>query len=240
MLFSRLKHEQLPDCSECDHKSTSFFCQLSREDLISLSVNKSSSIYKKGQVIFNEGNRPNGLYCIYEGKVKLYKLGNSGKEQIIRLAGKGDIIGYRSLVCNERYYSTAMALEDTKICHISIESFNRVLETSSDLNYKLIKLLTRDVKDTENKVINISQKNLEERIAEALVILKETYGTEEDGKTLNVSITRKEIGDIAAVTTESTIRKLSDFNKEGLIELKGKKIIITDYKRLINVAKLMD
>jgi CRP/FNR family transcriptional regulator len=231
---------QLPDCQDCDHRSTSFFCQLSHDDLKDLSINKSSSIYKKGQVIYNEGNRPHGLYCIYEGKVKLYKLGNSGKDQIIRLAGRGDILGYRSLVCNEKYYSSAMALEDSKICHISLESFNNVLDISSDLNFKLMKLLTKDVKETENKVINISQKNVEERIAEALIVLKNTFGTEEDGKTINVSITRKEIGDMAGVTTESTIRKLSDFKSDKLIDLVGKKIVISDLKRLIAVANIFD
>ncbi len=231
---------QLPDCHECDQECNSFFCNLDTDVLKSLSINKSSSIYKKGQVIYHEGNRPHGLYCIYQGKVKLYKLGNLGKEQIIRLAGKGEILGYRSLVCNERYYGTATALEDSEICHISLESFNNVLEESSELNYKLIKLLTKDIKDSEKKIINISQKSVEERVAEALIMLKECFGMEDNGTTLNSSITRKEIGDIAGVTTESTIRKLSDLNKQGVINLNGRKIEIPDMKRLIRVANLYD
>ena len=231
---------QLPDCNECDCGSASFFCNLDVDVLKDLSINKSSSIYKKGQVIYHEGNRPHGLYCIHEGKVKLYKLGNLGKEQIIRLAGRGEILGYRSLVCNERYYGTATALEDSKICHISLESFNNVLESSSDLNFKLMKLLTKDIKESEKKIINISQKSVEERVAEALIMIKECFGMEENGTTLNTVITRKEIGDIAGVTTESTIRKLSDLNKRGVIKLLGRKIDIPDIKRLIQVANLYD
>jgi len=213
---------------------------MTREDLIDLSINKSCSIYKKGQVIFNEGNRPHGLYCIYQGKVKLSKLGNLGKEQILRMAKNGNILGYRAAVCNESYYSTATALEDSEICHISLENFNKVLKQSSDLNYKLMKLLTTDVKESEKMVLSISQKNVEERVAESLVVLNNVFGMEEDGKTLDISITRKEIGDMAGVTTESTIRKLSDLNKDGIIEIKGRKIIIPDLKKLIRLTNLQD
>ena len=240
MLYNQISKTQLPGCSECDHCCDSFFCNLDIDVLDSLSINKSSSTYKKGQVIFHEGNRPHGLYCIYEGKVKIYKLGNRGKEQIIRLAGNGEILGYRSLVCNERYYGTATVLEDSKICHISLESFKKVLESSSDLNYKLMKLLTKDIKESEKKIINISQKSVEERVAEALILLKECFGMEENGTILNTSITRKEIGDISGVTTESTIRKLSDLNKQGVINLRGRKIEILDMNRLIRVANLQD
>ncbi|HAW50984.1 MAG TPA: Crp/Fnr family transcriptional regulator [Flavobacteriales bacterium] len=226
------------DCADCDHQSSSFFCNMAREDLKALSINKSASIYKKGQVIFNEGNRPHGLYCIYEGKVKLSKLGDFGKEQILRMAKNGDILGYRAAVCNEKYYSTATALEDSEICHISLENFNKVLCNSTDLNFKLMKLLTTDVKESEKKILNISQKNVEERVAEALMVLYEVFGMEEDGQTINVTITRKEIGDMAGVTTESTIRKLSDFSRKGLIKIDGRKLLIPDVKKLSLVAKL--
>lgn len=226
------------DCTECDHRGSSFFCNMASEDLKALSINKSSSIYKKGQVIFNEGNRPHGLYCIYEGKVKLSKLGDFGKEQILRMAKNGDILGYRAAVCNEKYYSSATALEDSEICHVSLENFNKVLCRSTDLNFKLMKLLTTDVKESEKKILNISQKNVEERVAESLIVLNEVFGMEEDGQTLNVTITRKEIGDMAGVTTESTIRKLSDFSKDGLIKINGRKLLIPDIKRLTLVAKL--
>jgi len=240
MLQSQLQNKQLSECDKCDHRGSSFFCNMTFDDLKTLSVNKSSSIYKKGQVIFNEGNRPHGLYCIYEGKVKLSKLGNNGKEQILRMAKNGNILGYRAAVCNERYYCSATALEDSEICHISLEVFNNVLSTSSDLNYKLMKLLTTDIKESEKKIINISQRNVEERVAEALILLFEVFGMEEDGETLNITITRKEIGDMAGVTTESTIRKLADLSKAGFIIIKGRKILIPDVDKLIRIANIQD
>ncbi len=83
--YNKSRKQELCDCCDCDHRGASFFCEMTQEDLSSLSVNKSSSIYKSGQVIFNESNRPHGLYCIYEGKVKLSKIGNNGKEQILRI-----------------------------------------------------------------------------------------------------------------------------------------------------------
>jgi len=227
-------------CTDCDNKKNSFFCGLSLEELNDLSVNKSYRVYKKGQIIFNEGKRPQGLYCIYEGQVKLYMLGEGGKEQIIRLAGKGDIVGYRSLISHEKYSCTAASLKDTCICQISINSFDKVIKRSPALNYKLLKLLSKDIKASENKIIKISQKTVQERIAEVLFIMHQTFGTLEDGKTLKANLTRKEIGDMAGVTTESTVRKLSDFNRDGIIVINSRKIIVPDPTRLLQIAQLYD
>ena len=240
-MLSEGPNEELSEhCTDCKNRKTSFFCGLSVEQLSALMVNKTFKVYDKGQAIFKEGNRPHGLYCINEGQVKLHMLGDGGKEQIIRLAGKGDIIGYRSLITNEKYYSTAISLKKSSICHISIKSFNSVIKNSSELNFKLLKLLSKDIKASENKIVKISQKSVQERIAEVLFIMYQTFGTKEDGKTLNAKLTRKEIGDMAGVTTESTVRKLSDFNRDGIIVINSRKILVPDPNRLLRIAQLYD
>jgi len=240
-MFHNSRCNKISDqCSECDKKTNSFFCSLSSEELRDLSINKTYGEYAKGQIIFNEGKRPQALYCIYEGQVKLYKLGEGGKEQIIRLAGKGDIIGYRSLISHEKYSCTASTLKTAQICQVSINSFDSVIKRSSALNYKLLKLLSKDIKTTENKIVKISQKTVQERIAEVLFIMHQTFGTHEDGKTLQANLTRKEIGDMAGVTTETTVRKLSDFNRDGIIVIDSRKIIVPDPSQLLRIAQLYD
>lgn len=232
---------EVPSCSECKgRKDNNLFCSLSQNELEKFSEDKADNYYKKGQVIFYEGNRGHGLYCIYKGKVKIHKLGEEGKEQIVRFAKKGDVLGYRSMLGDEPYNATATAIEDCVICSIPKSKFLEVLESNNDLTYKTIQLLTHDLKESEKKIINITQKPVVERIAEALLILKEKFGVMADGKTIDVVLTRKEIGDLAGVTTETTIRTLSDLNKKGILVLSGKRIELANISRLMHLANLVN
>ncbi len=224
-------------CADCRNTSR-LFCGLTPEERDELSEKKSKNNFKKGQVVFYEGNHPHGLYCIFEGKVKLSKLGEDGREQILRFAGKGEPLGYRALLSDEPYNASATAMEDCLVCHLSRDAFMNVLYNNKKLSLNTIRLLTGDLKESEKRLINISQKTVKERVAEALLLLKKRFGLEENGLTLAVRLTRREIGEIAGVTTETTIRALSDFNKEQIIALEGKKINIVDLPKLIHLANI--
>lgn len=234
-------HISVPPCTVCQgRKNNQLFCHLSHDELEQFSEEKGDNFYKKGQVIFYEGNRGHGMYCIYKGKVKVHKMGSEAKDQIIRFAKEGDVLGYRSLLGDEPYTATATAIEDTTVCYLPKSKFMEVLEKNNELSYRTIQLLTRDLKESENKIINITQKPVVERIAEAILILKEKFGLRADNKTLAVILTRKEIGDLAGVTTETTIRTLSDLNKKSIINLNGKRIELTNLPQLIRIANIVD
>jgi CRP/FNR family transcriptional regulator, polysaccharide utilization system transcription regulator len=234
-------HIEVPSCTHCKgRKNNHLFCNLSKNDLDKLSEDKGDNFYKKGQVIFYEGNRGHGLFCIYKGKVKVHKLGEDAKDQIVRFANEGDVLGYRSLLGNEPYNATATALEDCIICYVPKSKFLEVLENNNDLSFRTIRMLTNDLKESEKKILNITQKPVLERISESLIILKEKFGFAEDGKTLDVSLTRREIGDLSGVTTETTIRTLSELNKKGVINLNGRSIEIINMGQLLAIANLSD
>ena len=112
--------KEVSACSKCKNDNK-IFCSLSEAEKNFLSINKGRNFYKKGQVIFYEGNHSNGLFCIHEGKVKLTKLGENGKEQVVRLSKTGDILGYRALLSSEPYHATARAIEDSEMCFLSKE-----------------------------------------------------------------------------------------------------------------------
>lgn len=225
----------IPTCGECTNKE-GILCNLTPQNKDIISERKGNNFYKKGQAIFYEGNHANGLYCIHNGRVKLSKLGEDGKEQIVRFAKAGDILGYRSLLSDEPYHATATAMEDCSICLVSKERFNGLLETDSKLSVNVIQLLSRDLRGAEQLLIDITQKSVKERISESLIMLKRTFGLQEDNKTLDVVLTRAEIADMAATTTETTIRTLAQLSDDGLIELVGKKIIIKDFEGLQRLA----
>ncbi len=230
---------EIPSCSNCGN-SKEFFCNLSESEKQLLSDKKGDNFYKKGQVIFYEGNHANGLYCLYDGKVKLTKLGKDGKEQIVRFSKNGDILGYRSLLSDEPYHATATALEDSHICMISKEKFLQVVEQNTKLSLQVIQLLSKDLKGAEQHLIDVAQKTVKERIAESLILLKNTFGYLADGKTININMTRSEIADMAGTSTESTIRTLATLSDENMIALDGKNIIISDLPNLIRCSNTYD
>ncbi|MFT5777215.1 MAG: CRP-like cAMP-binding protein [Crocinitomicaceae bacterium] len=212
----------IPTCNECE-KRDGILCSLSSENQEHLSERKGNNFYKKGQALFYEGNHASGLYCIHKGRVKLSILGEDGKEQIVRFAKTGDILGYRSMLSDESYHASASAMEDCSICHISKEKFNRILEKDPKHSIKVMQLLSKDLRGAEQLLIDITQKTVKERIAESLITLKNTFGLKDDDQTLNVVFARAEIADMAATTTETTIRTLAQLSDESLIGLLVKK-----------------
>lgn len=231
----------VPSCKDCKKRLTGhLFCTLSHDNLDALSDDRVENFYKKGQVIFHEGNRGQGLYCIYKGKVKIHKTGDEVKEQIVRFAKEGEVLGYRSLLSNEAYNATATAIEDCVICYLSKSRFLELLGNNNDLAFKTIQLLSKDLKESEVKIVNITQKTVLERVAESILVLKEKFGFIADGKTLDVILNRREFGSLAGLATETTIRALSELKNDGIISLKGKQIEIVDHSRLVRIANVID
>lgn len=227
------------NCLTCNAKLHSVFSVLNTDELKELNEHKSCNIYKKGQRIFAERGLPLGLYCINAGKVKLTTSGIDGKEQILRLVKEGDIIGYRSLLSNERYHCDAVALEDSSICVVDKNYFNEIAISNRKLCTELFKKIGSDLKKAEEQIVSLSQKNVRERTAEALLFFKATYGFEADGQTINIQLSREEIADFVGTSTESAIRLLSEFNNDKIIELAGKKIKILDIDKLTKTANVL-
>lgn len=231
---------QVHDCQHCSKRFSSVFCKAEADSLSEISDNKVCSQYKKGQMIFNENGHPFGLFCINSGKIKISRNGDDGREIIVRLAKAGDIIGYKSLLSNQRYTASAVALDECSVCFIPKDLFIGVLKKDSSLSFELMSLMGTELRKAETKLAHLAQKPVRERVAETLLFIKETYGLEEDGSTLNVQLSRDEIANIVGTATESTIRLLSEFKKEGIIELVGKKIKLIDNAKLIRTANLQD
>ncbi len=227
-------------CAQCEKRADSIFCCMHGESLDDISDSKTCSIYRKGQVLFNEGGHPFGIYCVNKGKIKVSIIGDEGKEQIVRLAKDGDVLGYRSMIASERYNATATALEDSQVCFIPRDMFLTALKKDSTLSVEVMKLLSSQLKEAEIKLTHLAQKPVRERLAETLLFLKETYGFEPGTEVLSVQLSREEIANLVGTATETAIRLLSEMNKEKIIELVGKKIKITNLKALIRTANLSD
>lgn len=226
------------NCSECAYKINSFFCKAKEGALRELDKERTVSDYKKGETIFKEGQRPFGVFCLYSGKVKLSKMGDDGKEHIIRLVKPGDLFGYRSILGMDKYHASAIALEEASVCFIPKDQFLDLLIQDKELIFDIIKILSEDLKNAELQMTHMARKPVRERAAEAILFIKETYGLEEDGITINAIFSREDLANIVGTATETIIRLLSEFNREEMIQLQGKKIKILNEEKLYRIANI--
>jgi len=230
------QNQKNPDCHECPVRSMGVFCELEHSLLDNANEKKKCNTYKKGDTIFYEENHPMGLFCVFNGKAKVFKTNDQGKEQIVRLAKEGDVLGYRALISGEPYNASAVALEDCRICFIPQNAFLGFLKESKNLFVQITSLLSNDLKSAENQMASLSQKSVRERVADTLLMLRTFYGVENDGKTLKSNLSREDLANIVGTATESLIRMLSEFKNEGLIDLNNKKITIVNLEKLKKVA----
>lgn len=209
-------------------------------ELSSLTENKSTNTYKRGQVLFFEGNKPLGLFCVNQGMLKVYRTGSDGKEQILRFIQPGDFAGYHALIAGENYYATAEALEDTVACFIPKEVFNDLLDHNPALSKTLMRSLAAELGVATERLTNMAQKNVRERVAETLLVMydavRRPVGIAEDQ--IAVKLPREDIANLAGTSTETAIRFLSEFKDEGMIDLVGKQIFIRNRKSLMRTARV--
>ena len=224
-------------CSLCSSRKYSLFADLPDAQICTISDHKNLISHRRGQILYYEGTKPLGIFCINSGVVKIYKTASNGKEQIIHLAQKGDFLGYSALLGEENYSSTSMIIEDAKICFVPKEIFLNSLMSNAEFFRKVAKSLSHEVGVMEEKLTNATQKSIRERLAYVLLQLGNSYGVEGGGnQKIDLTLSREEIAGIVGTATESVIRLLSEFKKDNLIELEGKKIIIKDRRGLARLS----
>ena len=229
---------QTSSCNDgCLVRSYSLFRHLSSDELEKLAFEKSSEQYKRGSIIYREGSRINGCYCIQKGIIKVFKTGIDGKEQIIRFARAGDIIGFRSVLSNELACTTAEVLDDASMCYIPGETLVYLVKNNGNFSMELMQLTCKELGEANAYITDIAQKTVRERLAEILIHLKEDFGLDQQN-VLQISLTREELANIVGTATESVIRLLSEFKHDQLIELNGRKIRILDEAELIRIGNL--
>jgi CRP-like cAMP-binding protein len=221
-------------CEQCIVREFSSLKALTKDELIKLSDCKTSHIIKKGDVIFEEGENVNGIYCIKDGICKLTKLSANGKDHIVKLVTKGELLGQRSMISDEPVNLSAVALEDMQVCFIPKSEVMGYFD-KNQFSMNVMKTICGDLKEADDHMVNLAQKTVKERLAETLLYLNDTFGKNEDNS-LKVQLSRDELASIIGTATESCIRLLSDFNKLGLIELNGKKIVLKDITALKKLA----
>ncbi len=225
----------VPFCNKCAFEINSIFKHLTKDEADELNYLKEFRVFKKGAVLYQEGNRISGFYCINKGIIKVFKTGPDGKEQIIRFAKPGDIIAYRSVLSNEPACTTAKVLEEAYTCFFPSDILSRLVKVNPNFALELVKLICEELGEANSYITDIAQKTVRERLAEVLLKLISDFGIDENNQ-LKITLTREELANIVGTATESVIRLLSEFKADRLVDLSGRKIIILNLKGLEKIS----
>ena len=224
-------------CDSCTIRRHSLFRHLAELELQEIILNKITETYKRGSIVYQEGDRMKGFCCVQSGIIKIYQTGFDGKEQIIRFAKPGDIIGYRSVVSNEAACTTTEVIEEAVLCHIPADILLNLVKNNGNFAVELMKLTCKELGEANSYITDIAQKTVKERLAEILIHLDDEFGVDSQG-VLKISLTREELSNIVGTATESIIRLLSEFKSRTYIEINGRKIKILDKPGLKLIANI--
>ncbi|PWE01005.1 Crp/Fnr family transcriptional regulator [Marinilabilia rubra] len=231
------KSQEIVSPENLDLKTFNIFKGLTDAELESLSQSLVCNSHKRGSIVYNEGSRINGSYIVTSGVLKIYKTGFDGKEQIIRFAKGGDLIGFRSIVSDELACTTAKVIQDAVLCYLPGDIITSFIKGNSEFAMSLMRLTCRELGESNKFLTDIAQKTVRERLAEVLLLLMDTFDLDED-HTLKISLTREELANMVGTATESVIRLLSEFKSDKLIELHGRKIKLLNIPKLIKIGNV--
>jgi CRP-like cAMP-binding protein len=227
-----MEEEKSIDRSEIAKSVTMLWEPLNDEQRELFVDNVSAWQYGKDEVLYKEGDAPVSLYYLIRGKVTMFREGVGGQRQIVRMVEPGALFGYAAAIEGNDYRSTAIAGSDTMVMKMPISLMFHFIWENSNFAMLFLKELSSLLGLSVERTMNLTQKHIRGRLAEALLLMKEKYGVEEDGMTLAVYLSREDLAHLSNMTTSNAIRTLSAFAQEGVIAIDGRKI------KFINVDEL--
>lgn len=211
-----------------------FYDEIKNEDALErLTETNVVNSYKRKQRIYTEGNHPHSLFYLNSGKIRTFKINETGKELTVGLYNAGDFFGYNALLENTVFKETAETLEECEISIIGREDFEILINNNKKVAQKFIKMLAQNVTEKEEQLLSLAYNSLRKRVADAVLTLSKKY-KEESNSDFIIHISREDLAHIAGTTTESLIRTLSDFKNEKLVEAEA------GYVKILNEKKLLD
>lgn len=193
--------------------------------------------FKKNQIVYGEGEEPEYLWVLLKGKVKKFKDGVGGRVQIIRLIRPVQYFGHRAYFARENYVSSAATLEESLIGSVPMKLVEEMIRSNNSLAMFFIHELSRNLGTSDSRIVSLTQKHIRGRLAEALTVLIDNYGFEEDGVTLRIYMAREDLANLSNMTTSNAIRTLSCFVSEKIIVVDGRRIKILNESALRKISK---
>ncbi|MBP8850384.1 MAG: Crp/Fnr family transcriptional regulator [Breznakibacter sp.] len=227
----------IPFSEKYDIKHYAIFSGLTLQERYNINQVIVTQHFDRGDVVYSEGNRINGTYVVAKGVLKVFKTGVDGRDQIIRFAKVGDLVGFRSVISEELACTTTEAITDVELSFLPGENLTYLIKSNPDFAMSLMKLTCRELGESNKYITDIAQKSVRERLAEVLLLLMDGFDLDDEGY-LQITLTREEIANLVGTATETVIRLLSEFKNDHLIELAGKRIKLVNIPKLLKTANI--
>lgn len=224
------------DCINCKTRSCSILEACDLETLKVISTYKHSRAIAKGERLFSEGDTVEGVYFVKKGFLKIEKNSTADKPLILRVLGKGAVLGHRQNLKNGRHTNSATATTDVQYCFIPYHLFSEIVGKSPVLKEQIINELLDELETTEKKAALLAHKSVREKVAEVLLLLADTYGYDKRPSSFEINFSRQDLADLIATTKEQVSKTMKDFEKEGLLKISGKKFTYLDIPAIKNIC----
>ncbi len=211
---------------------------LTEEEKAFLSENSKIYSFRKNEIIHHEGDEPTHMMMLVSGKLRVYKGGVGNKNQIIRMLKPYDFFGYRAIIAGDKYNTSVSTCEAAEVYFVKRDAFLQLIKQNGDFCYLVLVDMARDLGDSDARTVNLAQKHIRGRLADALLYLKDNYGLEDDEATINMYPSREDLANLSSMTVGNAIRTLSSFAQDGIISIDGRRIKILDLEQLVRTSRL--
>lgn len=220
----------------CDLHSCVLCRQCVKDWLPAIDANRKSFHFKKGELLFKEGEAMTGMFFVNHGLVKVHKKWNNDKELILRIARSGDIVGHRGLGTDTIYPVSGTALAPTDVCYIDLDFFDSTLKVNPGYLYHLMMFFAAELKESEKRMRNLAHMPVKGRIANALLYLQQKFGVTSEGS-IDIILSRQDLASYTATTYETLFRVMNELAEENSLKMIGKNIFILNEEALINYTR---
>jgi CRP/FNR family transcriptional regulator len=226
------------NCAECRARVRGVFACLTESQLVLLTDFRLTRTYEPGQPILYEGNPPLAVYCVRQGRIKVWRTGRSGEQHVIGTREPGDLIGYRAAIANRPYSATAEPLESSQVCTIPRHRFVDLVNMNSELCQDLLARLAVLSLDTEDQLLERAHDPVRQRVARYLVrLLHDGDDAPRPGDRLTLPFRREDMARLIGTTPETLSRTLHGFAERGVLDVDRQQIRVRDLEVLRRIAR---
>jgi CRP-like cAMP-binding protein len=210
-------------------KHSPTFAGLSEDQLSEIAAVATLRYFKKGELIFRQGDPPNFFHVVQQGMVKTYKVSAFGKHIIVKIASFGDTLNASALF-GEKHFVSAQAIDEVMVLSIRKKEYLSLVNKYPLIAMNIVTILGKGLDNEYERILDLVGETVEHRLCNFLFMLFIKFGT-------TLSLTREELGELAGTTTETTIRVLSKLKAAGIISSSRGKIVILDQAKLQSLAQ---
>ena len=224
----------IESCKTCVYRQL-LFGDLNKKEYELINQTRTEKIFRRGEVIVKENDPIESFLYLRKGLVKLYKTDEHGKDHLISINKPGDFVNLLSIFSDQNFHYSINALEETFVCEVKLDVLKEVMASNSEFTLRILNRISHISDEVIVNRFEIARKQIKGRVAFILVFLADQIYKNHEYR---MPITRRELGELISMTTENTIRTLSEFRKDGIVDMDGRIITILDYDRLVNVFKM--